>query len=243
MKQKLFLYHEDIDGNQRGIMMVMLLVAITLVSIISLAVLPFFGTVRERAVQEDVENIVEQTRRAVYLATADALKENFDGRIELITDPAILGALGTAAGDEEINKLVKVRLMEVMNKGYMRKNRVNFTVVHNLIEESNFEFVQKTDEIAGNATGWYLGYASDAAVVGTSIELDDDYIRTFAAGVFAEHPNSFKYRDFRMSRRMATTARVTDEYGNTVDKSIARGGKFGKCSIAIWNPPESEVAR
>lgn len=241
------------SAHERGIMMVMLLVVITIISILSLAVLPFFGTVKERSVQEDIENVVEQARRAVFLAADKAASgvvgSTFEGQLAILNDD-VLAQLGTAEGDRRINELVKNKLRDVMKKGYMRKSgvlrnmestdndvlasaydKVNFTIVHNLIEDSNFEFYREQGTLEATGIGWHTGGAVDAKDATDGSTLEADFFTAFAIGVTGEHPNSFKHRDFRMNRRIKGTS------------AEAFGGKFGTSSIAIWNPPESEVTR
>lgn len=257
---------ETIFSPQRGIMMVMLLVVITLVSIISLAVLPFFGTVRERAVKEDVQNQVELTRRAIFLAAA-ALNPGtkiYDGEIQLFDDSSEVFLLGTADGEKKVNETAKKRISEAIAKGYMRSSgmlrnqgtasdpnvlasaydRVNFTVVHNFLFESNFEFAEKDLPANDKARSeWRTGGASDAAVVARNNEPPtEDEMKDYARGVKGEHPNSFKFRDFRMDRNFKGTANVTDPTKRVMGIAAnSYGGKFGNTSISIRNPDPAVI--
>lgn len=247
--------------KQRGIMLLMLLVVVAIVSIMALSILPFFGTVKQRALEEDIENILEQSRRAIFMHTlqqAEKANKSYEGVILLETTGEI-AMLGTESGEKELAKKIKQRMQSVVKSGLLRKSgvmrnlnnnndaavlsaydAVEISFVHNLLEDSNFESIEASGATGANAI-WRTGAAegayytaAGAAAAGVTGEFLADKAEAFVLGSTSETPNSYKNRDFRMYNREKSTA--------IDDKGIVKG-KFGKSSICIWNPPTDEVEK
>jgi type II secretory pathway pseudopilin PulG len=249
-------FHNSVKSGSRGIMLIMLLVVIAIISIMALAVLPFFGTVKQRAFEEDVENILEQTRRAVYmhaLAQAEKNNDSYEG-VSILSGTSEIALLGTSEGEKIIQERIKEHMKSVVNNGLLRKSgvmrnidndnkaaivsaydAVEFSIVHNLIDDSNFEYVEASGATGTNAL-WNTGSAENAvnilATTGVTGEFSALSAEAYVLGVTGETPNSYKNRDFRSYSRKK----------DAVDKSPVKG-KFGNSSISIWNPPTTEVSK
>ncbi|PKK90436.1 MAG: hypothetical protein CVV64_08710 [Candidatus Wallbacteria bacterium HGW-Wallbacteria-1] len=238
-------HHDSSVFPQRGIMMVMALVIISIISILTLAIMPFFGTVKERALEEETEGIIEQARRAILL---DSLSESgtFSDDAILITDENLLRGLGSATTEVQLKRLAAEIIKKKVKSGFFRSSgilrdgnddfasildRVNFMVTHNLIKDSNFEYIEdKGTEALG--VEWHTGAAFGSKKAdGATFEIDDAV--AYTEGAANETPNSFKTGGVRVYKRFAGK----DEAKKT------GGGKYGSFSIAIWNPALNEAAK